>query len=105
MTLVGFKDWDFHFLQMETQDLNSPLWSYFREISVGECDPGAIQTSAPVSDTHWNWTPKFPGKSEDKNWGVGGQREFDENFKCKNSAGPMKPWENRFDFDVIKMAC
>ena len=38
------------------------------------------------------WVPSSSGwqipwkKSQDKNWGVGGQREFDENFKCKNSA-------------------
>ena len=25
-------------------------------------------------------------EAEDENWGVGGQREFDENFNCNNSA-------------------
>ena len=25
-------------------------------------------------------------ETEDETWGIGGQREFDEDFKCKNSA-------------------
>ena len=25
-------------------------------------------------------------ETEEENWGVGGQREFDENFNCKSSA-------------------
>ena len=40
------------------------------------------------------WVTNSLKKSQDKNWGVGGQREFDENFKCKNSALTNIPGES-----------
>ena len=50
MTLVGFKDWDFHFLQMETQDLQA----HFGLIS----EPSNVSSSAwhPLElDTQIHW--------------------------------------------------